>query len=174
MGNVRLRMQIDFGVGDVMVPGPRMTEYPVLLVGDTVHLLAYPIESSIAEKLQVMVVLGDANSRMKDFYDVWVCSKHLDFNDGTLPMAIDATFRNRATPFPGEEVEALTAAFAGRHRVQWTAFVKKIGESDLVDAFGRIVEDIKIFVMPVLRSLARGEQFALKWKAGQGWDSRNA
>jgi predicted nucleotidyltransferase component of viral defense system len=169
MDNVRLKIQIDFGVGDVMVPGPRMIEYPVLLAGDRVHLLAYPIESSIAEKLQAMVALGDANSRMKDFYDVWICSRHLDFSEGTLLQAIDATFRNRATPFPTGEVEALTTAFVDGHRAQWNAFVKKVGESELLDAFGRIVDDLKIFATPVFRSLARGERFAQKWKAGQGW-----
>ena len=52
MGNVRLRIRIDFGVGDVMVPGPRMIEYPVFLGSDTIKLLAYPVESAIAEKLQ--------------------------------------------------------------------------------------------------------------------------
>lgn len=51
MDNVRLRIQIDFGVGDVMVPGPRMIEYPALLDNDTIQLLAYPVESAIAEKL---------------------------------------------------------------------------------------------------------------------------
>jgi hypothetical protein len=66
MDNVRLRIQVDFGVGDVIVPGPRMIQYPVFLGGDTIELLAYPVETSIAEKLQAMVALGDANSRMKD------------------------------------------------------------------------------------------------------------
>jgi hypothetical protein len=60
MDNVRLRIQIDFGMGDVMVPGPRMIEYPVFLGGDTIHLLAYPVESAIAEKLEAMVALGSA------------------------------------------------------------------------------------------------------------------
>jgi Nucleotidyl transferase AbiEii toxin, Type IV TA system len=68
MDNVRLRIQIDFGVGDIMVPGPRVVEYPVFLGNDTIQLLAYPVESAIAEKLQAMVALGTANSRMKDFY----------------------------------------------------------------------------------------------------------
>ncbi|MEA3181597.1 MAG: hypothetical protein QOI59_5120, partial [Gammaproteobacteria bacterium] len=98
MDNVRLRIQIDFGVGDVMVPGPRMIEYPVFLGSDTIKLLAYPVESAIAEKLQAMVALGTANSRMKDFYDVWICSNHLDFNTDTLLKAVDATFKNRKTP----------------------------------------------------------------------------
>ena len=169
MDNVRLKIQIDFGIGDVMVPGPRMIEYPAFLGSDTIRLFAYPIESAIAEKLQAMVALGDANSRMKDFYDVWICSKHLDFTDGTLLKAVGATFKNRETSFPSEEFEALTTAFVDGHRLQWNAFAKKVGESELMDAFGIIVDDLEIFVMPMLRSLARGERFAQIWKAGQGW-----
>ena len=169
MDNVRLRIQIDFGVGDVMVPGPRMIEYPVFLGGDTIQLLAYPVESAIAEKLQAMVALGDANSRMKDFYDVWTCSKHLDFNTDTLLSAIDATFKNRETLPPSEEFEALTMNFVERHRVQWNAFVNKVGEHDLIDAFGKVVEDLKTFAMPVFRSLAHDEKLRQRWKAGTGW-----
>jgi predicted nucleotidyltransferase component of viral defense system len=169
MDNVRLKIQIDFGVGDVMVPGPRIIQYPVFLGGDTISLLAYPIESSIAEKLQAMVALGNANSRMKDFYDVWICSKHLDFNADAFIKAIDATFKNRETPVPTDDVEALTAAFVEEHRVQWNAFVRKIGERELVDEFGRIVDDVKVFAMPALCSLVSGERLTKQWKAGQGW-----
>jgi Nucleotidyl transferase AbiEii toxin, Type IV TA system len=168
MDNVRLKIQIDFGIGDVMVPGPRMIEYPVLLAGEPVPLLAYPIESSIAEKLQAMVALGNANSRMKDFYDVWICSKHLDFNEGTLLKAIDATFRNRETSIPAEEVEAFTTAFVDGHAVQWNAFAKKIGERDLAGAFGTVVDDVKAFAMPMPHMLARAEKFEQRWEAGQG------
>jgi predicted nucleotidyltransferase component of viral defense system len=150
MDNVRLKIQVDFGVGDVMVPGPRLIEYPALLDSDVIQLLAYPVESAIAEKLQAMVSLGDANSRMKDFYDVWICSKHLDFKADTLRQAIEATFKNRETPVPTGEFEALTVAFAVRHRAQWNAFVRKIGEGELSDKFDKIVEDLKDFVVPLL------------------------
>jgi predicted nucleotidyltransferase component of viral defense system len=169
MDNVRLRLQIDFGVGDVIVPGPRMIEYPVFLGGDTIQLLAYPVESAVAEKLQAMVALGGANSRMKDFYDVWICSRHLDFEAGTLLNALSATFKNRETPVPAQEFEALTASFVQAHRVQWNAFVKKMGADELIDEFARVVTDIKEFAMPALGSLARGEKFAQQWKAGNGW-----
>jgi predicted nucleotidyltransferase component of viral defense system len=158
MDNVRLRTQIDFGVGDIMVPGPRMIEYPTLLDGDTIRLLAYPIESAIAEKLHAMVSLGSANRRMKDFYDVWMCSRHLEFSADTLLKAIRATFQNRDTAVPADEVEALTSDFAEEHRLQWNAFARKIGEEALKDEFGRIVEDIRLFVMPLLRALATGER----------------
>lgn len=169
MDNVRLRIQVDFGVGDVMVPGPRIIEYPTFLASDTIRLLAYPIESAIAEKLQAMVALGNANSRMKDFYDVWMCSKHLDFETNTLLGAISATFENRETPVPAEEPEALTADFVEQHRVQWNAFVKKIGENELVDAISDIVEEIKSFAIPLLSSPVRREKLTERWKAGKGW-----
>jgi predicted nucleotidyltransferase component of viral defense system len=169
MDNVRLRIQIDFGVGDIIVPGPRMIRYPVFLGGDTIQLLAYPVESAVAEKLQAMVALGGANSRMKDFYDVWVCSKHLDFNTDTLLKAIDATFKNRQTPVPAEGFEALTTNFVDAHRIQWNVFVRKMGENDLIDAFGTVVADLKVFALPALRALARGENIMQQWKAGSGW-----
>jgi hypothetical protein len=154
-----------------MVPGPRMIEYPVFLGGDTVQLLAYPIQSSIAEKLQAMVALGNANSRMKDFYDVWICSNHLDFDADTLLAAIEATFKNRETPIPADDVEALTTAFAEGHRAQWNAFVRNIGESGLSEAFGRIVDELRTFAMPALHSLASGERLSKRWKAGRGWET---
>jgi predicted nucleotidyltransferase component of viral defense system len=169
MDNVRLKIQVDFGVGDVMVPGPRMIDYPVLLGTESIHLLAYPVESSIAEKLQAMAALGGTNSRMKDFYDVWICSKHLDFEPGTLLKAIDATFKNRETPVPAEEFEALTVPFAKGHRLQWNAFVRKIGEPDLVDKFGKVIADLQVFALPPLRALGRGEGLAQRWNAGIGW-----
>ncbi len=102
MDNVRLRIQVDFGVGDVIASGPRMIEYPVLLG-------------------------GDANSRMKDFYDVWICASHLNFETGRLLQAVEATFANRETDIPTDEFEVLTAGFAERHLVQWNVFVKKMG-----------------------------------------------
>lgn len=169
MDNVRLRIQIDFGVGDVMVPGPRMIDYPVFLDSEAIQLLAYPVESAIAEKLQAMVALGNANSRMKDFYDVWMCSNHLDFNRDTLLRAISATFKNRETPVPAEEFDAIKTSFVEQHRVQWNAFVKKIGEDELVDAFGNVVQEIKAFATPAFSSLARGKPMIRQWRAGRGW-----
>jgi len=169
MDNVRLRIQIDFGVGDVIVPGPRIIEYPAFLDGEKIELLAYPVETSIAEKLQAMVALGNANSRMKDFYDVWVCSTHLDFNTDTLLKVIDATFRNRETTVPSDEFDVLIPDFAEHHLVQWNAFVKKIGEGELANRFAEVIEHIKTFVVPMLRSVASGERIAQHWKAGKGW-----
>jgi hypothetical protein len=154
-----------------MVPGPRMIEYPVFLSGDAFKLLAYPVESAIAEKLRAMVALGTANSRMKDFYHVWICSNHLNFNTDTLLKAVDATFKNRETPVSAEEFEALMTNVVGAHPVHWNAFVKKMGDDQLIDAVGKVLQDLKIFAMPVFRSLARDEKLTQQWKAGKGWVS---
>ena len=149
---MRLRIQIDFGVGDVIVPGPRIIEYPTVLGGDTIELLAYPVETSIAEKLQAMVALGDANSRMKDFYDVWICSRHLELDTDTVVRAIQATFKNRETAVPDDQFEVLTPEFAARHLVQWNAFAKRIGEGELAGQFAKVIDDLADFAVPLLRS----------------------
>lgn len=152
MANVRLRIQVDFGVGDIMVPGPRAIEYPALLNGDTIQLLAYPIETAIAEKLEAMVALGNANSRMKDFYDVWTCSQHLNLDKKLLLKAIVATFEHRGTPLPVDDFEALSPSFVDDHQLQWNAFVRKIGEEALKNKFGKIVADLRSFIAPLVRS----------------------
>jgi hypothetical protein len=95
----------------------------------------------------------------------------IDFNTDTLLKAVDATFRNRETPAVAEEFEALMTDLVGAHRSHWNAFVKKMGDHQLIDAFGKVLEDLKIFAMPVFRSLARDEKLAQQWKAGKGWVS---
>lgn len=86
-----------------------------------------------------------------------------------LRLQIDFGVGDRETSVPAQEFEALTATFAGTHRVQWNAFVRKMGEEELIDGFGKIIEDIKTFAMPAFRSLASGEKIAQQWKAGNGW-----
>ena len=169
MDNVRLRIQVDFGVGDVIVPGPRMIEYPVVLGGDTIELLAYPVETSIAEKLQAMVALGEANSRMKDFYDIWICTSHLGFESDKVIEAVEATFKNRETDIPTDDFEVLTIGFAERHLVQWNAFVKKMGEGGLANRFAEIIEDLQKFAVPMFRCIVLGEKIGKQWRTGKGW-----
>jgi hypothetical protein len=65
--------------------------------------------------------------------------------------------------------DRLRAAFVGAHNIQWNAFVKKVGENHLTDAFGKVVDDLKMFAVPVLRSLSAGEKFTERWKTGTGW-----
>ena len=100
MDNVRLAVQSDFAVGDRVVPGPRVIEYPTLLEKTGIRLRAYPVEAAVAEKFQAMIELDMANSRMKDFYDIRAYSHHLAFDGATLAKLIAATFSHRATRLP--------------------------------------------------------------------------
>jgi hypothetical protein len=83
----------------------------------------------IAEKFQAMVMLGLANSRMKDFYDIWALARSYGFEDDRLARAIAATFARRKTAIPSEPPEALTRAFAEQpgKREQWAEFVAEVG-----------------------------------------------
>jgi hypothetical protein len=97
LGNVRIPLQIDVGFGDAIVPRPEELEFPTLLKFPAPKLNAYPKESVVAEKFEAIVKLGMANSRMKDFYDLWVLAQRFQFESGTLAAAIQATFATRET-----------------------------------------------------------------------------
>lgn len=174
MDNVRLSVQVDFGVGDVVTPGPRIIDYPTFLNQPPVRLRAYPVEAAIAEKFQAMVALDFDNSRMKDFYDVWTCAKHLEFDGDTLAGSIAATFARRDTPLPRESPLALTRTFseAQVHQVQWKAFIRKIGEPELADKFADIVVEIDRFLMPPTMSAARGSVFGKRRAPMGSWIDR--
>ncbi len=175
MDNVRLNVQIDFGVGDIVVPRPRLIEYPAFLGQPPLRLRAYAIETAIAEKFQAMVERDLANSRMKDFYDIWVCSRHLEFDGPVLAKSLVATFERRATPLPAKKPTAFTPDYfaAHTHQLQWRAFVKRIGEAELVERFPEIVAGVADFIMPVATSSATGLPFRSRWLAGGPWREPN-
>jgi predicted nucleotidyltransferase component of viral defense system len=148
VGGARVRVVVDIGFGDAIEPGIEETELPVLLDQPSPRLRAYPRETVIAEKFQAMVMLGRANSRMKDFYDIWVLARSHEFTGGALARAIAATFARRRTAIPTEPPDALTHAFAedSTKQREWAAFVE-----DVVIKPGslmQVVDDIASFLMP--------------------------
>ena len=126
LGNARLPVQVDVGVGDAVVPEPDWLDYPALLDLPRPRLRAYRPETAIAEKLHAMVVLGEANSRMRDFFDVFALAKHQEFGND-LVQAVRATFQRRGTAIPGELPVALTASFSAlpAKRERWRGFLTK-------------------------------------------------
>lgn len=95
----RCPLQIDMGFGDAVTPGPEAVVFPVMLPDlPAPRLRAYPSYTVIAEKLEALVSLGIANSRMKDYFDLWVLSRHTDFDGNLLCRAINGTFGRRQTP----------------------------------------------------------------------------
>lgn len=128
IGSARCALQIDVGFGDAVTPGPQTVAYPVLL-GDfpAPTLRVYPVYTVIAEKYQAMVMLGQANSRMKDFFDLAVIAQRTELDGATLATAIAATFARRQTALPTERPLALTSTFSGDAAKvrQWQAFLNK-------------------------------------------------
>ena len=126
--NARVRVVIDIAFGDAIEPGVQETDLPVLLDFPAPKLRSYPRETVIAEKFQAMVALGLANSRLKDFYDVWVLIRSYKFDGDALARAIKTTFTRRKTEIPTALPDAFTAAFtedAGK-KDQWAAFTKQV------------------------------------------------
>ena len=128
ISGARIGLTIDIGFGDAMEPGAEILDYPSILEFPAPRLRAYARETVIAEKFQAMVALGRANSRMKDFYDIWMLSKSFEFADDRLARALAATFARRRTALPVDLPDALSLAFASDElkQRQWSAFVKDV------------------------------------------------
>lgn len=128
INKARCSLQVDVGFGDAVTPAAEKAALPTLLKDFKAPVLnLYPIYTVIAEKYQAMVMLGLANTRMKDFYDLAVIAGRTELDGMTLAEAIAATFARRGTQLPTEPPLALTRAFsddAGKQR-QWLAFLRK-------------------------------------------------
>lgn len=148
IGGATVRVSIDIGFGDATEPGLEELDYPVLLNNPAPHLRAYSRETVIAEKFQAMVMLGRANSRMKDFYDIRLLAKTHPFEGDRLARAIAATFERRKTAIPADVPDALTQDFASdpAKQQQWAAFVRGLEEE--VQPLGQIVAEVAEFLMP--------------------------
>jgi len=100
LGVARISMQIDIGFGDIVHPGPQLAELPTIMDQPAPQLLCYSRESAIAEKFEAMIKLGSLNSRIKDFYDIWLLSRQFEFDPATLTEAIRLTLNQRGTALP--------------------------------------------------------------------------
>ena len=147
LSGARITITVDIGFGDSVEPGLDTIDYPSLLDLPQPRLRAYAPETVIAEKFQAMVALGRANSRMKDFYDIWILTKTFDFASDRLARAIAATFARRQTKIPTDLPDALTQEFAEDplKQRQWTAFIASIdGAPDLLE---QVVNELAPFLM---------------------------
>lgn len=128
LGNARCTVQVDIGYGDAVTPPPESADYPVLLNDlPAPRLRVYPRYTVVAEKLEAIISLGIVNSRMKDYFDLWVLCKHCSFDSETLSRAIHATLERRQTPAPASLPFGLSDGFAfdEQKQRQWTAFLSK-------------------------------------------------
>lgn len=171
LGNVRIPLQIDVGLGDAIVPAPEDLEFPTLLKAPAPKLKAYPKGSVVAEKFETIVKLGMANSRMKDFYDLWVLAQRFEFESVALAPAIQATFATRKTSLPSSLPLALQKDFyeLSSKQTQWKAFLRKSGlKAD--SSLAEIIRVIGNFLMPVVESIMQRDRKGKRWPPGGPWN----
>jgi hypothetical protein len=170
LAGARIHLQVDIGFGDVITPAADSAEYPVLLDHPAPSLRVYPRETVVAEKFQAMVYLGIANSRMKDFHDLWVLGSQFDFDGKTLATALARTFERRNTPLPVALPLALTPEFfADVQKVrQWKVFLNRAGLTVEVELAG-VAAFIAGFVMPLIETTRVGGNYTGRWLAGGPW-----
>lgn len=147
---------IDVGLGDATEPKPGWVEYPVLLDNPAPRILTYAPETAIAEKYEAIVHLGLVNSRMKDYYDIWMLGRSVQISRSDLVAAVRATFKRRNTPIPQEPPEGLTEAFYGQEitRQQWKSFAARLRQSDIPvpGELSDVVDSINSLLLPVFES----------------------
>lgn len=171
LGRMRLRYQVDVGLGDAVYP-PTVEIVPGGLLGlPMASVRAYTPYTTVAEKLEAMVVLGDANSRTKDYYDLYELPRALPFDGATLVESIQRTFGRRATPVPIEPLEGLGDDFARDplHATRWRAFLKKNQLEVEAADFLSVVQCIRRFAEPVLDATREDRPFHHRWRPGGPW-----
>lgn len=172
LGTARVSMQIDVGFGDVVVPGPVSTDYPTILDLPAPRIRGYTRESVVAEKFHTMVLRGLLNSRMRDFFDVWVLSRQFDFEGGVLAAAIRETFARRGLEFEPRPV-TLTDEFAAdaAKAAQWRGFLRKNRLEGAPVELAAVIKAIAGFLGPVVDVLSQGRAFDDRWVAPGPWSS---
>jgi hypothetical protein len=170
LGKARAAMQIDVGFGDVVTPNAETIRYPSLLDFPAAELSGYPRETVVAEKFQAMVYLRTANSRMKDFYDIWLLASEFPFEGRILAKAVSATFANRGTAIDEAPI-ALSSDFTEQPSTlaQWRAFRSRLSHDRIPDKLFDIVTVLAAFLLPIARACASNATFQMRWSPGGPW-----
>ena len=153
LGTVRIPLQFDIGFGDAVTPEPEEVVYPSMLSEVSPRIMAYPMVTMLAEKCAIMVELGFANSRMKDFFDVWTVLNEFDISEEVLKSSIATTFKRRGTKIDNEMPLCFTEEFSSDERksVQWKAYLHKSGiVADCPQEFKVIADFIASKMLPLL------------------------
>ncbi|WP_339806733.1 nucleotidyl transferase AbiEii/AbiGii toxin family protein [uncultured Marinobacter sp.] len=171
----RCHIQVDVGFGDAVTPGPENVEYPVMLREFAApKLRVYPRYTVVSEKFEALATLGIANSRMKDYFDLWILMRHTDFDGDTLRQAVQATFDRRKTALTGELPFGVTDAFAqdAQKQRQWQAFLRKNRLEALT--LNDVTAALSDFIAPVFEAASAKTAFPAWWPAGGPWSPTGA
>ena len=173
LDRTRVPVSIDIGFGDVVYPDRVKMEFPVLLDMEVPEIYAYSISSVISEKFEAIVSLGDANSRYKDFYDIYILAGRYDLDGMELKGSVKETFEHRGTGF--NDIFAFTDDFITSeiHQNRWKAFLKK--KKALVKAgLNDVVDLLRTLLLPVVNSITDDTEYTAKWDhESQRWKQIN-
>jgi len=172
LGKARVTVQIDIGHGDVVTPEP--VAFPTLLADlPPPRLKAYPPEALVAEKFAAMVEYGDANSRMKDYFDLDFLARDRAFEGARLAPAIGATFRRHGHALPEGIPAGLRDEWAkGPIREElWRGFTRSLGPDFHGTVLADVVGRLRAFLLPPLDALRIGGPWDARWPPGGPWSA---
>lgn len=151
LGQIREKLQIDIGFGDSIVPAPIHIRYPVILDLPVPEILAYSVESVIAEKFHAMIYLGELNSRMKDFHDLYRLLQPGKFDESVLIQALSETFKTRKTIIPPDPVVFSEMFAKNENRIRlWKSFLAKSRLDEI--PLQEVVAHIRRVLFPLIAS----------------------
>ena len=158
----KVPISIDVGFGDVIFPERVKMDFPTLLDMEEPEVYTYSISSVISEKFEAIVSLGDANSRYKDFYDIYTLAGRYRFDGSELAKAVRETFKHRGTGF--DDVYAFTDEFvmSAIHQSRWNAFIKK--KKAMMDVeLDEVVSVIRTLLLPIVESIVGNTEYSGEW-----------
>lgn len=164
LDRTKIPISIDIGFGDIVYPERVLMDFPVLLEMEVPKIYAYSLNSVVAEKFEAIVSLGYANSRYKDFYDIYILARNYDFDGNELKKAIEETFHHRQTGF--DDIIAFEKGFAEDtiRKNRWNSFIKKKKAMESVD-FGTVVDMIKDFLQPIAKNIKDNVVINTQWNS---------
>ncbi len=171
LDNARISLQVDVGFGDSVTPPPLLAKYPTILELSAPEIKVYQKETMVAEKFEAMVTLGMANSRMKDFYDIWALANNLEFRGSVLSLAIKKTFERRKIGPLASTPTCFNSQFYENtmKQTQWKAFINKMDLKNEAPPLSTVVRTIASFLMPPTLAVATNKSFELNWPPKGPW-----
>lgn len=161
--NTRTPFDVDFGVGDIIIPVPRKRTIPVQLDGfGAPEVLTYSLESTIAEKFDALLQRLELTSRMKDIYDIYYLSSIFDFDGQVLWQAIFETLQNRGTSYERDSFDRVIALAGNKDiQVRWRQYLRRLKMTEL--PLEEVMVCIDRFLRPAWDAIRSEGELFMQW-----------
>ncbi len=161
--NTRTPFDVDFDVGDIIIPMPRKRTIPVQLDGfGAPEVLTYSLESTIAEKFDALLQRLELTSRMKDIYDICYLSSIFDFDGWTLRQAIFEALQNRGTAYERGSFNRVIALAGNKDiQVRWRQYMRRLKMTEL--PLEEVMVCIDRFLRPAWNAILSERELFMQW-----------